>query len=219
MPRIKVTPQHRKLASKRTRTPKASSKPSGRGRPRSGGTKVKIKRRDRSAVFRIIDEEISATSKREVGRIARAVRDEVKAVLESQRLANTWPPLNPDYLAEKKELGLDERMLIATGDYLESIQVVETETRLGGVITFRAVAAPPAGEIHEPSGLEYDLLARVHEYGSAKARVPARPHWRPVVGRMKRAKDSLGQGARKATIEEMKRRMHRLRWREEEIKA
>jgi hypothetical protein len=71
--------------------------------------------------------------------------------------------------------GLDERIMIATGDYLESIGIVEI-VRGGGV----QVRVGLPDEIATESGLTYDQLARVHEFGSRKMKIPARPHWRPI---------------------------------------
>jgi hypothetical protein len=46
------------------------------------------------------------------------------------------------------------------------------------------VVGVPVTSYHH-SGLPMKVLARIHEFGSSKASVPARPHWRPMVAMAK----------------------------------
>lgn len=86
--------------------------------------------------------------------------------------------LSPAYAARKKARNLDGRKLIATGDYVKHIQVVERKKN--GVRTYH-VFVPKRR--HRPSGLALRELARIHEFGTET--IPARPHWRPTLRAMR----------------------------------
>lgn len=98
-----------------------------------------------------------------------------------KKQAFKWPPLNPDYKASKIRAGLDQRMLIATGAYLKSIEskLVETgETR----VVYEVAPSKKKLKSSEGSaeGLTYRQLARIHERGSQARNIPPRPHWGPT---------------------------------------
>jgi hypothetical protein len=86
------------------------------------------------------------------------------------------------YARKKRRLGLDGHFLIASRDYIEGIEVFKGKQQSGVYYMVR-----PAQRFHVPSevsstsNIMLSLLARVLEFGSAKHRVPARPHWRPVL--------------------------------------
>ncbi len=100
--------------------------------------------------------------------------NKVKNALLNQTIRHK--PLSPAYLEQKRRQGLDTRILIATGDYVESITVTKEKIRKRTVWRIGV----PENKIHAPSGLPYKILARIHEFGSKKRNIPARPHWRPV---------------------------------------
>lgn len=79
-------------------------------------------------------------------------------------------PLTEAYLRHKIAKGLDERILIATREYLDKLKVVKTPE---GVF----VGARP-GETHEASGVDMASLAMWLEYGTQN--LPARPHFGPA---------------------------------------
>jgi hypothetical protein len=90
--------------------------------------------------------------------------------------------LNPKYLQWKlrQEPPLDPRKLIATGEYVESIQARKKE---GGDVVDVNV---PDDVTHGPSGMTMRELARIHEYGQKSYKetgkgIPPRPHWRPSI--------------------------------------
>lgn len=83
--------------------------------------------------------------------------------------------LTPAYARYKFRSGLDGRILIASGDYVNAIEVVRSETKEAGV-TYRVRLKPG---VHR-SGMSFTKLGLIHEFGSARAHIPARPHWRPV---------------------------------------
>jgi hypothetical protein len=99
----------------------------------------------------------------------------VRKGIQQQRYRHV--PLSTGYLAWKRRMGLDERILIATGDYVRSFQV-RREERKGPQGKQIVYTAGPPDEIHPPSGLNYRTLARIHEFGTAT--IPARPHWGPA---------------------------------------
>lgn len=98
--------------------------------------------------------------------------DEIKLALLRQTL--DLAPLSPKYLAWKKRKGLDHRILIATGHYVSSIKVKRKNNQW-------EVGVPDG--FHPTAGMTYEKLARIHEYGSKKMHIPARPHWRPTIAK------------------------------------
>lgn len=102
--------------------------------------------------------------------MAQEFADDLKEIIERQLIA--WVPLSSGYTRRKRMLGLDPRILIATGRYVNSIQPIEQPD--GSWV----VSVPD-----EPLGgkSKYTLkdLARWLEYGTKT--MPARPHWRPAL--------------------------------------
>lgn len=116
---------------------------------------------------------------RVAGRVAGKVRDQV--IRQVGR--SDWPPLNPDYKKWKRRNSLDTRMLRATGEYVNSIVPRLDEENSQFVVA-------PANRIHkhpiyEGQDATLDQIGVWLEYGTVNAdgtpRMPARPHWRPVV--------------------------------------
>ena len=105
----------------------------------------------------------------------------LKDVITSQRYK--WKPLSADYLASKKRKGLDERTYVATGFFLDSITIWEDKSGIH-------VGFEP-GTIHPPSGMDIAVLARILEFGSAAAQIPARPLWRPAISALRRRHKNL----------------------------
>ena len=92
-------------------------------------------------------------------------------------------PLKDWYAKKKARLELDGRKLIASGDYIRGIEVFKGKQASGVYYMVR-----PEDRLHVPvpglSGTKPIMLkrlARVLEFGSAKHKVPPRPHWRPVL--------------------------------------
>lgn len=130
-------------------------------------------------------------------RLAEKFRDTLIRNVKSQ--AYPMKPLNPEYAAFKRANGLDSRILIASGKYLnektleikKEIGVSESDGP-GSGLEARQVryTVKPSSKMVEPSKtrgfslksamktpITYEKLAKIHEYGSASARIPARPHW------------------------------------------
>jgi hypothetical protein len=102
--------------------------------------------------------------------MAKEFADDLKELIERQLFA--WVPLSSGYARYKRRMGLDPRILIATGRYVNSIEP-QPDGKGGWVI----------GVPDEPlsPGSRYTLkdLARWLEFGTQH--MPARPHWRPAM--------------------------------------
>ncbi len=102
--------------------------------------------------------------------LAGEIEQLVEKVIKEQKWKYKWKPLNPDYKMWKIRKGLDRRIFIAYGYYLDSIKVYQSgHDWVVGVDPFR---------IHMKTGIRMKKLARYLEYGTSK--MPARPHWRPA---------------------------------------
>jgi hypothetical protein len=126
-------------------------------------------------------------------KVAAEVVQEAKNILDEQRYK--WKPLNPDYLDEKIREGLDQRILIATKDYMD--YGIKSWVKDGYVFV------GPTDAIHETSGLTYKKLAQIHEWGTWC--IPSRPLWRPLLSTMIRRKPMLQIMYRAAVRKEVRR--------------
>jgi phage gpG-like protein len=120
------------------------------------------------------------------GKIMEAGHDEIEKAshhlcnlvkLAIQTQAYKWKPLTERYIKWKKHKELDTRILIATGEYVQSIQVTQNEDGDLEDVTY-TVGLPD--KIHVSSNLPIRKLAAIHEFGAPKAKIPARPVWRPT---------------------------------------
>ena len=105
----------------------------------------------------------------------------------AKRAPFKFDELSEDYVRRKVLHELDARPLIATGFYLENIQVTQEESATG---TLYSVYVPDIE--HEPSGVPLQTLVGWLEYGTTK--MPARPHWRPVALVVRRKWNRLPKG-------------------------
>lgn len=85
----------------------------------------------------------------------------------------SWRPLNANYRQGKGILGYDTRVLIATGEYVSSIDIRQIPEKKGRLKN-RVGVDPEA--VHS-SGVNMGMLAMVLEYGTADGRIPARSHY------------------------------------------
>lgn len=92
-------------------------------------------------------------------------------------------PLSHPYVLLKARTGKDGRILLATGDYVDGIEVFRGYQRGNKGAREAGVyyMVRPADRNHVPSGLPLKKIARLLELGSARLKLPARPHWGPVV--------------------------------------
>lgn len=110
-------------------------------------------------------------------------------LVEQQAFA--WVPLSDGYARKKQMLGLDPRILIATGRYVKSFQPIQDASG-------QWVVGIPATPLHAGSRHTLRDLARWLEFGTRT--MPARPHWRPAMALWKtksyQVKLSLKHGVR-----------------------
>jgi hypothetical protein len=97
----------------------------------------------------------------------------VKSKIESQPF--WWEPLNPKYKKWKENQDLDERMLIATGEYLAAIGIQRVRYNK----TSAQVSVGVPNTLHPKWEINFNTLGRYMESGTTKG-VPARPHWGPA---------------------------------------
>lgn len=90
--------------------------------------------------------------------------------IESQE----FTPLSPAYVQRKGLLGLDTRILIATGEYLSNIQIRRVNGYNGK--TARHVGVDSTTK-HSGTELTMSDLALIMEYGTSDGRIPPRPHY------------------------------------------
>lgn len=99
--------------------------------------------------------------------------------------------LSKAYARYKFRNGLDGRILLATGDYINAIEVFRSDTK-EATVTYRVRLKPG---VHN-SGMSFTKLGLIHEFGSARAKIPARPHWRPVGAEVLKRFSKLPQSVR-----------------------
>jgi hypothetical protein len=77
----------------------------------------------------------------------------------------------------KVRRGEDGRILIATGDaFANGIEVFQGKQASGVYYMVR-----PEQRTHLPSGMQLSALFKLHEKGSARRKIPARPVWGPAL--------------------------------------
>jgi Na+-translocating ferredoxin:NAD+ oxidoreductase RnfG subunit len=118
-------------------------------------------------------------------------------------------PLAESTLAIKASKGLDHRVMMANKHYVKSIKVFRTELP-DGVVQFRVGFAENA-LAKDYDGKFTDVLlsevARIHEYGSEAAKIPARSHWRPHLRLMEQRSSILRRTILDQTVKLGRRRM------------
>lgn len=139
----------------------------------------------------IFKKEVLATATQVNDELADAVIKEAKSVIRKQKY--NWEPLEEGYRRSKERKGLDTRILMATRHYVNY--------GIGKWTEGDYIRVGPRRGIHKPSGLRYQYLARIHEFGTEH--IPARPLWRPVLStvlqRRKKYRRSYDAARRRAT--------------------
>lgn len=131
-----------------------------------------------------------ATANKVVKDFADRERDLFKERIEHQDFpAFRQIPPSPVTLARKSRLGLDMRTMIATGHYKDSIRVFFQRGRTPAGGTYR-IGFHPLMRARDEHGKVAEILlsevAAIQEFGSSRAGIPARPHWRPHLRDMER---------------------------------
>lgn len=112
--------------------------------------------------------------------VAKGIADEYYEALRGHFQSQDLPlaPLSAWYAEWKAQRGLDTRILIATGQMLDTIK----EYPVIGGKTFVGIKE---GTAHRDSGIDVALIALVHEYGDPEHNLPARPVYRLTVEELK----------------------------------
>ena len=161
--------------------------------------KVKTSREELpSHFFSTFKKEVDILANRVTRKAADRTVEVAKEILENQSFK--WQALDPDYLKWKQEQGLDERILIATRDYIDN--------GIGQWEENRRIFVGPLPGIHKPSGLTYVALSRIHEFGTWS--IPARPLWRPLLVIMLKENQGLreeyNKGLRRAFSRQLRKK-------------
>ena len=138
--------------------------------------------------------------------IANLFKDDLQKLVRAQ--SEPWPPLSPKYLQRKIKLGMDQRMLIASGNYLKKIRALRAGVG-------RWVVEPP-DTIMEPTKLNpkpkftYRQLAVVLESGSMTRNIPPRPHWDPMAEKYKGRTSEFERSLQKSFNRRLQKKLDRL---------
>jgi hypothetical protein len=164
-------------------------------------TKVRIPRKNPYMGFvNLMENEIFVASQRKLVHLARDLASEVRFAVKHQ--VYEWIPLTEKYKRYKKRNNLDPRILIATGEYIRNISVA---IHMDGTVEIGV-----KDKKHTASGISLKLLARILEYGSQKAKIPPRPHWRPTISkfrsRIKQTKKIIAKEMNKKILDWMEKK-------------
>lgn len=147
----------------------------------------------------IFKDQVLEVSEQEMEKASKKFADTVRTIIFRQLYK--WRPLSSKYLAWKKKKKLDERILIATKTYVQSIKALPRRYK-GKVVSWTVSPGRPNSK-HKPSGLNLHDLARLLEFGSKDKKMPARPHWRPAWSTfMRRDSKLVKQNIRKRAFKE-----------------
>tara|TARA_R100001086_G_scaffold120987_2_gene62320 strand:- start:839 stop:1420 length:582 start_codon:yes stop_codon:yes gene_type:complete len=125
-------------------------------------------------------------------------RDDFVERIEDQRFVSfniiyypeTGTNLSPRWLLAKERADADLRTMIATGHYKSQIRVFKKGRKDRGRFEVR-IGFHHAAKARNLDGSIAPVLlskvARTHEFGSEKMKIPPRPHWGPQANRMRRA--------------------------------
>ena len=126
--------------------------------------------------------------------MAEEFADDLRTIISRQLIS--WVPLSKEYAKRKRILGLDPRILIATGRYIESITPVQNPDGSW-------VVSVPAEPLRPGSKHTLKDLARWLEYGTRT--MPARPHWRPAMQIWRTKIYQVRRRVRHDIVQEMKK--------------
>jgi len=96
--------------------------------------------------------------------------------LQNQDLG--WNKLNKKYLARKKKQGLSTVTLIATSQLMQSITTQSSSNKMSAFVGVLRTAKRRGGG-------KAVLIAAIHEFGSKRRKIPARPLFRPTLQEVK----------------------------------
>nr|BDD48157.1 hypothetical protein 1 [bacterium] len=96
--------------------------------------------------------------------------------LQNQDLG--WDKLSKKYLARKKKQGLSTATLIATSQLMQSITTQASSNKMSAFVGVLRTAKRRGGG-------KAVLIAAIHEFGSKRRKIPARPLFRPTLQEVK----------------------------------
>lgn len=186
---------------------------------------------DARKLFKRAREVITETVVDEMELWADDIREEFVERIEAQAFASfqvvLYPDngtnLSPEWLARKEAAGADERTMIATRTYIDGIAVFKTYDRKQKKWVVR-VGFHPLAKPRDLKGRLVNIeipgtgitgltaLGIVHELGSIKANIPARPHWRPHLTKVKGESPAKHKAVRRTASRALKddRRLKKL---------
>jgi len=171
---------------------------------------------DARKLFRRVTEVITETVVDELELWAEEIRDEFVERIEAQAFAafqvvlypESGTNLSPQWLARKEAADADERTMIATGHYTRSIKVYKKFDRKQKKWIIRVGFHPriQARDLkNRIVAILLDDVALVQEFGSIKAQIPARPHWRPHRDTVKKEASAKRKELGRAALRAVKR--------------
>jgi hypothetical protein len=118
-------------------------------------------------------------------------------------------PLSPRYAAWKAKQGLDPRIMIANGWYKSQMQVFKRKNSKLSTTFHVGFNKRTLARDEDGKRVPFPLwkVARVHEHGSVKMKIPARPHWRPHLKTMTMHAAPVRTGIRRAIIKRLRKAM------------
>ena len=146
----------------------------------------------------------------EVEAFAEEQRDDFKHRIEQQDFPSfDAAPLSVAYANRKLRLGLDSRVMIATEYYKDAIKVFSRKDRDGSVTYYVGFHSREKARDHKGERVPITLveLAWVHEKGSIKMQVPARPHWSPHFALMHARAKERRKMIRKRVYDHVKKKL------------
>lgn len=153
---------------------------------------------------------VLTVNRRIVKEIAEDAAEEVRERIENQTYNHI--PLSKKYLKWKDYWGLDTRILIRTGTYVEGIKVVEVQypRGVGYRVGFEEDAHTPLLDskgriISDDGGPLLTVLAKWLEYGTRN--MPARPHFMPVYRDIITSIKAIKKKMRTGIEKELKKRL------------
>ncbi len=161
-------------------------------------TKVTIRKKELpSNFFSLFKNDVKILANEKTRKFAKDIAKEAKETIRKQKF--NWKPLNKAYKRDKERKGLDQRVYMATKDYVnKGIGYWEKEGQI--------FVGPKQGT-HKPSGFTYQHLSRIHEYGTDT--IPARPLWRPLLAvtlaKIKPFRKEYAKGVQRALNERIKK--------------
>lgn len=126
-----------------------------------------------------LDPAIKLASVKAQLKVCNVIKTKVKSHIRLNDLG--WTKLSTKYAARKERVGLDSRILIASGAYYWGIQVWHIPTR--NLVMVGVKKGLKSTAFGKRSKLDVAQIAAIHEFSNGK-RLPRRPLWNPTIEEM-----------------------------------